>query len=151
MLLVGCLWRKGKTALAFEMKQPALSVEKVKQEEEMTTDFNLLRRRLETERESLLEELKTTASFVAERREGSLYSEQGELAAEIVEAEKGLILEKRVRDQLAEVEHALHKFDQGTYGLCDICGRPIDTARLEALPQANLCLSCKARRAKNGM
>jgi len=39
-------------------------VEKMKQKEEMTTDFNLLRRRLETERESLLEELKTTA-FVA--------------------------------------------------------------------------------------
>jgi DnaK suppressor protein len=151
MLLVGCLWRKGKTALAFEMKQPALSVEKVKQEEEMTTDFNLLRRRLETERESLLEELKTTASLVAERRERDPYGEQGELATEIVEVEKGLILETRVRDQLAEVEHALHKFDQGTYGLCDICGQPIEPARLEALPQANLCLSCKALQAKNRM
>jgi DnaK suppressor protein len=126
-------------------------VEKVKQKEEMTTDFNLLRRRLEIERENLLEGLKTTACLVAGRREGSLYSEQGELATEIVEAEKGLILEKRVRDQLAEVEHALHKFDQGTYGLCDTCGQPIEPARLEALPRANLCLSCKARQAKNGM
>ena len=116
----------------------------------MTTDFNLLRCHLETERESLLEELKTTA-LVAARREGSLYSEQGELATEIVEAQKGLILEKRVRDQLAEVEHALHKFDHGTYGLCDICGQPIEPARLEALPQANLCLSCKAHQAKNRM
>ena len=116
----------------------------------MTTDFNLLRRRLETERESLLEELKAPA-LVAARRESSFYSEQGELATEIVEAEKGLILKKRVRDQLAEVEHAVHKFDQGTYGLCDICGQPIDPARLEALPQANLCLSCKARQAKNRM
>ena len=116
----------------------------------MTTDFNLLRRRLETERESLLEELKATA-LVAERRERGPYVEQGELATEIVEAQKGLILEKLVRDQLAEVEHALHKFDQGTYGLCDICGQPIEPARLEALPHANLCLSCKARQAKNGM
>ena len=116
----------------------------------MTTDFNLLRRRLETERESLLEELKTTA-LVAARREGGLYGEEGELATEIVEVEKGLILEKRVRDQLVEVEHALYKFDQGTYGLCDICGQPIEPARLDALPRANLCLSCKARREKNGM
>jgi DnaK suppressor protein len=114
----------------------------------MTTDFNLLRRRLETERGSLLEELKPTA-LVAARRERGSYGEQGELATEIVEVEKGLILEKRVRDQLAEVEHALHKFDQGTYGLCDICGQPIEPARLEALPQANLCLGCKARQAKN--
>ena len=116
----------------------------------MTTDFNLLRRRLETERESLLGELKTTA-LVAVRRERGLYGEQGELATEIVEVEKGLILETRVRDQLADVEHALHKFDQGTYGLCDICGQPIEPARLEALPQANLCLSCKAHQAKNRM
>ena len=117
----------------------------------MTTALNLLRRRLDTERGSLLEELKTTVSLVAERQERGHYGEEGELATEIVEMEKGLILEKRVRDQLAEVEHALHKFDQGTYSLCDICGQPIEPARLEALPHANLCLSCKARRTKNGM
>ena len=116
---------------------------------QMTTDFNLLRLHLEAKRESLSEEIKTTA-LVAARRESSFYSEQSELATEIVEAEKGLILEKRVRDQLAEIEHALRKFDQGTYGLCDICGQPIKPARLEALPQANLCLGCKARQAKNG-
>jgi DnaK suppressor protein len=121
----------------------------MEQEEEMTTDFNLLRHRLETEREGLLQEIKTAASLVAERRERGSYSEVSELAAEIVEVEKGLILEKRVRDQLAEVENALHKFDQGTYGLCEICGQPIEPARLEALPHAKLCLSCKARRAKN--
>jgi len=117
----------------------------------MATDFNLLRRRLENERESLLEELKTTACLVAGRREGGPYSEEGELAAEIVEVERGLLLEKRTRDQLAEIEHALHKFDQGTYSLCEICGQPIEPARLEALPQANLCLNCKARRANNGL
>ena len=125
-------------------------MEKVKQKEEMTTDFNLLRHRLETERESLLEELKATA-LVTERRERRPHGEYGELATEIAEVEKGLILEKRIREHLAEVEHALDKFAQGTYGLCDNCGQPIDTARLEALPRANLCLSCKAHRAKNGM
>jgi len=116
----------------------------------MTADFNLLRRRLETERESLLEELKTTA-LVAERRERGPYGEYGELATEIAEVEKGLILEKRVREQLTKVEHALKKFDQGTYGLCDNCGKSIEPARLEALPHASLCLMCKARQAKNGM
>jgi DnaK suppressor protein len=125
-------------------------VEKMRHKEEMTTDFNLLRRRLEVERERFLEELKATA-LVAERRERGPYGEYGELATEIAEVEKGLILEKRIREQLAEVERALDKFEQGTYGLCDNCGQPIDTARLEALPHANLCLSCKAHRAKNGM
>ena len=116
----------------------------------MTTDFNPLHHRLEDERERLLEELKSTA-LVAARRERGPYGEQGELATELVEVEKELILETRVQDQLAEVERALHKFDQGTYGLCDICGQPIEPARLEALPQANLCLSCKAHQAKNSM
>ena len=49
----------------------------------------------------------------------------------------------------AGVEHALRKFEEGTYGLCDSCGQPIDPARLEALPQASLCLSCKAKQAKD--
>jgi len=114
----------------------------------MATDFNLLRRRLETERDRLLEELKATA-LVAEKQERGHYGEYGELATEIAEVEKGLILEKRTREQLTEVEHALEKFDQGTYGLCDNCGKSIEPARLEALPHANLCLSCKARQAKN--
>ena len=117
----------------------------------MTTDFKLLHRHLETERESLLEKLKTTACLVGDKRERDPYVEEGELAAETIEVERGLILEQRIRDQLAEVEHALHKFDQGSYGLCDICGQPIEPARLEALPHANLCLSCKVRRAKNVM
>jgi DnaK suppressor protein len=38
--------------------------------------------------------------------------------------------------ELAEVEHALAKFSQGTYGVCETCGRPIPVARLRALPEA---------------
>jgi len=58
---------------------------------EMTINFSLLRRRLETKRESLLEELKPTA-FVAARQERGSYGEQGELATEIVEAEKAVLV-----------------------------------------------------------
>jgi len=43
----------------------------------------------------------------------------------------------------------LQKYEAGTYGLCDSCGQAIEQARLEALPQANLCLICKAGQAKN--
>ena len=58
-------------------------------------------------------------------------------------------MENGLRDQLAEIKHALCKKDQGTYGLCDNCGQPTDLDRLEVLPQANLCLSCKARQVKS--
>ena len=118
------------------------------QEAEVTTDFNLLRRRLEAERKSLMERLKTNVRPAGERRENP-HSEEGEAATETLELERCRALEKLTRGLLAEVEHALHKFELGTYGLCDVCGQPIESARLEALPQANLCLSCKARQANN--
>ena len=118
----------------------------------MTTESNLLRSRLESERKRLLDELEQIRANTRpfnERREGSPFGKREEEATEAFELEKRLAFEKRLRDQLAEVEHALAKFDQGTYGICDICGQLIDRARLEALPQANLCLSCKAKQAKN--
>ena len=118
----------------------------------MTTGFNMLRTRLEGERKHLteeLEQLKASVRPVEERREGSPFGKREEEATETFELEKRLAIEKRIRDQLADVEHALHKFEEGTYGLCDICGQPIDPARLEALPQAGLCLSCKAKQAKD--
>lgn len=118
----------------------------------MTAQFNLLRSRLESEQKRLtgeLEQLKASARPANERREGSPFGKREEEATETLELETRLALEKRVRDQLAEIEHALSKFEDGTYGLCDICGQPIDPARLEALPQANLCLNCKAGQAKD--
>jgi len=117
----------------------------------VTTNFNLLRSRLEIERKRLteeLEQLKAGGRPTNERREGSPFGKREEEATESFELEKRLALEKRIRDQLADVGQALNKFEQGTYGLCDSCGQPIDPARLEALPQANLCLSCKAKNAK---
>ncbi len=123
-----------------------------RKEEEVTTEFSLLRSRLESEQRRLteeLEQLQDSARPTDERREGSPFGKREEEATESFELEKRLALEKRIRDQLAEVEHALAKFEEGTYGLCDECGQPIDPARLEALPQANLCLNCKALQTKN--
>jgi len=123
-----------------------------REEEGMTTNFDLLRSRLENERKHLIEQLNQLEASVRpadERREGSPFGKREEEATETQELEKRLALEKRIKDQLAGVEHALHKFEEGTYGLCDGCGQPIDPARLEALPQANLCMSCKTQQAKN--
>ncbi len=118
----------------------------------MTVNYNLLRAHLERELKRLNEELEQLRSSVRpseERREGSPFGKREEEATEALELEKRLALEKRLRDQLIEVEHALHKFEEETYGLCDVCGQSIDPARLEALPQATLCLSCKTNQAKN--
>ena len=94
------------------------------------------------------EQFKANARPTAERREGSPFGKREEEATESFELEKRLALEKQLRDHLAEVEHALHKFEEGTYGLCDDCHQPIAGERLEALPQAGLCVNCKAKNAK---
>ena len=116
----------------------------------MTVGFDLNRSRLEQEQKRLTEEIAQLATNMRpERREGSPFGKREEEATESFELEKRLALEKRIKDQLADIEHALDKFDKGTYGLCDNCGQPIDPERLEALPQASLCLNCKALLAKN--
>ena len=119
----------------------------------MTDKFKKQREQLETEFKRLTEELaqlSTNASSAEERREGSPFGKREEEATETLELEKRLALENRIRQEMAKVEHALDKIKKGTYGLCDNCGQAIDPERLEVLPQASLCMKCKALLAKNG-
>jgi DnaK suppressor protein len=119
----------------------------------MTGKFSKARELLEGERKRLLDEMsqsQTTASTQEERREGSPFGKREEEATETLELEKRLTLENRIRQELARVDRALEKIEDGTYGLCDNCGKPINPERLEALPQATLCMNCKAQLAKNG-
>jgi len=122
-----------------------------REEEEVTNNVEQLRIRLDGEQKRLLEEieqLEANVRPVEVRREGSPFGKREEEATESFELEKRLALEKQVREHLAEVEHALDKFEKGTYGLCDSCGQPIAPDRLEALPRASLCVNCKAKNAK---
>jgi DnaK suppressor protein len=114
----------------------------------MAIDLKVQRKRLETEKVRLEEELnqlETNVSTSDERREGSPFGKREEEATEALELEKRLALENRIHGQISEIDHALHKLDTGTYGKCDICGKPIDPARLEALPQASVCMADKAK------
>ncbi len=118
----------------------------------MSNNFEQLHSRLESEKKRLLselEKLEISAHPTEVRREGSPFGKREEEATESLELEKRLALERQLKENLADVEHALHKFEEGTYGLCDICGRPIPPERLQALPQASLCLECKAKNVKS--
>lgn len=59
------------------------------------------------------------------------FADSGQVAAEQGENRS---LAASLRDQLDEVEHALGKFDAGTYGVCEVSGEPIPETRLEAMP-----------------
>jgi len=114
-------------------------------------EFAELYERLKKEKTGLLEkleQLRTLGQPSAERKEGSPFGKREEEADEASELEKRLALEERLRESLNEVEHALQKYEAGTYGLCDSCGQTIEKDRLEAIPQASLCLSCKTQQAK---
>ena len=118
----------------------------------MGSTFDELKQRLQEERKRLTRELgqlEDSAPAIGEVKEGSPYGKKEEGAAEAFELEKRLALQSRLSQALGEVEHALIKFEQGNYGKCDNCGKSINVERLEVFPQANLCLSCKARQAKN--
>ncbi|MFH1775277.1 MAG: TraR/DksA C4-type zinc finger protein [Chloroflexota bacterium] len=115
-------------------------------------DYDLFRSRLESEQEHLtqeLEQLMSSGRQTEDRRDGSPFGKREEEATESFELEKRLALEKGLRNRLAEIEHALQEIEAGTYGRCESCGKPIDPDRLEALPQATLCMNCKAAQAKN--
>lgn len=116
-------------------------------------DFAELQRLLREEQVQLnreLEHLKAQMQSSSEGREGSPFGKREEGATEAFELEKSLALERKLSDALSEVDHALAKYEAGTYGICDVCGTKIELARLEALPQASLCLLCKANKTKNG-
>jgi DnaK suppressor protein len=49
-------------------------------------------------------------------------------------------LAARLREQLDDVERALSRLDEGTYGLCEVCGNPISEARLEVMPATRFCI-----------
>jgi DnaK suppressor protein len=59
------------------------------------------------------------------------------------EREKDLSLVNNIVDLMDRIDKALAKIDDGTYGLCDRCGKPIEKLRIKALPYANLCLKDK--------
>ena len=65
------------------------------------------------------------------------FADSGQVAAEQGE---NLTLAASLQDQLADVEAALVRLDDGTYGTCEVCRKPIPPARLEAMPAAHTCI-----------
>ena len=66
-------------------------------------------------------------------------------ATETFEQARDLSVRTRMQDVLQDVQEALARFGAGTYGVCESCGERIDWARLEAKPEARLCIRCKRR------
>lgn len=74
----------------------------------------------------------------------SLDQHQADVGTETFNRERDLSILEQVETELGDVEHALRRLDDGTYGTCEACGKPIPDERLEALPAARFCLADQA-------
>jgi len=93
------------------------------------------------------ETLKAEADQLAEDMEpGDIQfdEESGEGGTMNVERERDLALSAQATAAVEEIDKALAKIDDGSYGYCEQCGQPIPKARLKALPYAALCVACKS-------
>ncbi len=104
-------------------------------------------------RKRLLEEKEQLEAQLASIEEATFANSQSEISGEVsfddenadagtftFERERDLSIENNVRDLLGKIGRALGRMDEGTYGMCSRCGKPIEKARLKALPYADLCI-----------
>jgi RNA polymerase-binding protein DksA len=105
--------------------------------------------RLEAQRDRLRRQIEEQSAILPAYDGSPTESRYGNHAADeatdTFEEEKALALRAHFVAELYEVEHALRKLERGEYGVCEECGRPIEQARLEAMPFARLCIECQGR------
>lgn len=97
------------------------------------------RHRLLAERARLQEEI----GEAIEAPDQMTYGSQAAAASQVFDQQRDLALRDRAIQQLAQVEAALTRLDDETFGRCTRCGREIVPARLEALPWAAHCIECQ--------
>ena len=109
-------------------------------------ELDELRQRLEAERAELQVQLTTIeeTSFATSQSdisgEVSFDEENADAGSFTFERERDLSIENNVRDLMGKIDRALARMGGSSYGICSRCGKPIEKARLKALPYADLCI-----------
>jgi DnaK suppressor protein len=110
-------------------------------------DTVLARKRLEELRDSLDRSISVLGGSIPERGLAADYpSDPADAGANLSESERAAAMLAAVRQQRTVVLSALGRIQQGTYGLCADCGKPVPEGRLEAKPAADCCVTCQAKR-----
>jgi RNA polymerase-binding transcription factor DksA len=108
----------------------------------MTTEMVDLTGRLQQELDETLAEI----ARLSERLEGKGDYGLGKGDPSIYEWEMCLALKQRAENKARSLEVALRKAKEGDYGSCEVCGQPIDPARLAILPHTKRCITCAQKR-----
>ena len=107
-----------------------------------------VRQELEAEAAGLRQDISSAESEIAARlgdAVGDAGDDSADAGAKTFEREHELALTQNARELLAQTQRVLSKIDDGSYGVCESCGKPIGKARLQAFPRATLCVTCKQR------
>jgi len=123
---------------------------------ELTKDaIGSLKKQLEQDRDSRTEELKSFAKKdprVAGDWDtifphyGSSTIEYDENASETEAYQNLLPVEHTLEMRLKDIEEALHKIETDSYGICEQCSNQISLSRLQAKPEARLCIPCRLKK-----
>lgn len=113
-----------------------------------TKDLESLKAALVGERDQLLEEIaeyeredqETLSDVSGENNYRDHMADQGSAT---FARELDMTLEGNAREILSQIDAALGRMEAGTYGICKRCGAEIPVERLEAVPAAELCITCK--------
>jgi DnaK suppressor protein len=113
-----------------------------------TIDVERFRSRLLEERKRVIDAIdylhqENPGSMEDETEEMPIDNHLAEMASITFDREIDYSLEESATQVLAEIDAALSGIEQGTYGICQRCGRPVAPERLEARPWARLCIDCK--------
>ncbi len=102
---------------------------------------------LTARRDELQEEYDHTLVEIAElqrdRLTDSAGDDQADTGTKTFEREQEITLANNILERITQVERALERLDEGSYGWCEKCGNPIPVERLAAFPSATLCVTCK--------
>jgi len=105
-----------------------------------------IRARLEQERASLQSDIESLAAEnQAQQDDYGVGNHVADDATEVFTRERNLALRGNAQDLLAQVDTALVRLDEGTYGICARCSREIAPERLDALPYAIYCITCQSQ------
>lgn len=101
-------------------------------------------KRLEIMRDLGMLEEHSTRATTSESASGPVYSDHmPELGSDSMEREKAFLFASRDGVYFTQVEDALRRIKDGTYGVCRACGKDIPLVRLEAVPTTTICVPCK--------
>jgi DnaK suppressor protein len=110
-------------------------------------DTEEIRGALKERHSDLRTEYDQTVADIAElqrdRLTDSAGDDQADTGTKTFEREQEISLANNILERITQVERALERLDEGSYGWCERCGNAIPVERLAAFPSATLCVSCK--------